>query len=91
MNTTNTVFSDKEQITDLLSAEKFLAGSYNTFLLECATPEMVRCLSSLLSDTHDMQGQVFHTMQARGWYPTPKAEEQKINQTKQQFSTAITK
>ena len=84
-------FSDKEQITDLLSAEKFLAGSYNTFLLECATPEMIRCLSALLSDTHTMQEQVFHTMQGRGWYPTPKAEDAKIATATGQFSAAVTK
>lgn len=87
----NTTFSDKDQMTDLLSAEKFLAGSYNTFLLECATPEMVRCLSSLLDDTHGMQQQIFHTMQSRNWYQTPKAEDTKITATKQQFSASVTK
>ncbi len=90
-NTQNTAFTDKEQMTDLLSAEKFLAGSYNTFLLECATPEMVRCLSALLEDTHGMQQQIFHTMQSRSWYPTPKAEDTKITTTRQQFASAVTK
>lgn len=93
MNSTaqSAAFSDKEQITDLLSAEKFLAGSYNTFLLECATPEMVRCLTSLLDDTHGMQQQIFHTMQGRNWYQTPKADDGKITATKQQFSASVTK
>ena len=92
MNSTQCkTFSDKEQMTDLLSAEKFLAGSYNTFLLECATPEMVRCLTSLLSDTHEMQQKIFHTMQERNWYETPKAEDTKVTTTKKQFATAVTK
>ena len=87
----NNVFPEKEQITDLLSAEKFLAGNYNTFLLESASPQMVRCLTNLLSDTHTMQQTVFGEMQSRGWYPTPKAEDTKINQAKQKFSTAVGK
>lgn len=90
-NSQCTQWCDKEQMADLLSLEKFLAGNYNAFLLECATPEMMRCLSSLLSDTHDMQQQIFHTMQTRGWYPTPKAEDTKLMQTKQQFATAVTR
>lgn len=87
----NRTFPDKEQITDLLSSEKLLAGNYNTFLLESASPEVVRCLTSLLSDTHAMQQTVFGEMQTRGWYPTPKAEDTKVNQAKQKFSTAVGK
>ena len=92
MNSTKqSAFTDKAQISDLLSAEKFLAGNYNTCLLECATPEMVRCISNLLSDTHEMQQQVFQTMQSRSWYQTKKAEDSKLNATKQQFAAAVTK
>ena len=85
----NTTFPEKEQITDLLSLEKFLAGNYNSFLLESATPEMVRCFSSLLEDTHAMQQSIFNEMQQRGWYATTKAEDTKINQTKQKFSASV--
>ena len=86
----NNTFPEKEQATDLLSAEKFLAGNYNSFLLECATPEMVQCLSSLLRDTHDMQQSLFHDMQSRGWYPVTKAEDTNVNQTKSKFSANVT-
>lgn len=86
MNNTKSTFPEKEQITDLLSAEKFLAGNYNSFLLESASPQMVRCFTTLLSDTHTMQQTVFGEMQSRGWYQTPKAEDTKVNQAKQKFS-----
>jgi len=84
-------FPEKEQITDLLSAEKFLSGNYNSFLLESATPEMVRCFTTLLSDTHTMQQTIFAKMQERGWYDTPKAEDTKVNQAKQKFSASVSK
>ena len=87
----NNTFAEKEQITDLLSAEKFLAGNYNSFLLESATPEMVRCFSTLLNDTHNMQQNLFQEMQTRGWYSVTKAEDTKINQAKQKFSANVTK
>jgi spore coat protein CotF len=85
----NCNFGDKEQMTDLLSLEKHLAGSYNSFLLEAATPEVVRCLTETHGDTLSMQQRLFHEMNSRGWYPTPKAEEQKLMQTKQKFSAAV--
>ena len=86
----NCGFGDKERSTDLLQREKHLAGVYNSSLLEAATPEVVSCLKELLGDTCSMQQQLFQDMNARGWYPVTKAEEQKINQIKQQNAVAVT-
>jgi spore coat protein CotF len=82
-------FCDKDKMNDLLSAEKFLEGTHSTFLLESATPEVKHCLLSLLQDTHSMQQQIFVEMQGRGWYQTPKAEDQKLMQTKQTFGGKV--
>lgn len=38
---------------------------------------------SLLQDEHQIQMEVFEEMQKRGWYPTPAAKADKINQAKQ--------
>ena len=86
----NCGFQDKEKMTDMLMSEKLLASSYNSYLLEAATPEVVRCLSELLSDTHSAQQQLFQEMNSRGWYPLTKAEEQKIGETKMKFSAMVT-
>ncbi|MBE6594665.1 MAG: spore coat protein [Ruminococcaceae bacterium] len=87
----NCGFNEKEQMTDLLTLEKHLAGSYNSFALEAATPEVVNCLGALLNDTHRMQQQIFAEMSSRGWYPTPKAEDTKIMEARQKFATATGK
>ena len=84
-------FGEKEYATDLLAGEKYLAAQYNAFLAECATPEMVQCLSELLSDTHSMQQGLFQEMNSRGWYPVSKAEDQKLQQAKQKFACTVTK
>lgn len=79
-------FGEKEQMTDLLMNEKYLAGCYNSNLLEAATPEVKRCLAELLDGTHSMQQQLFEEMNSRGYYPVTKAEEQKIGETRMKFS-----
>lgn len=85
----NCAFQEKEQMTDLLMNEKYLAGCYNSYLLEAATPEVLRCLSELLNDTHSTQQQLFEEMNSRGYYPLTKAEEQKIGEAKMKFSAMV--
>ena len=84
-------FNEKDQMTDLLQGEKYLAGCYNSYLLESATPEVKQCLSGLLNDTHSMQQQLFEEMNSRGFYPVTKAEDQKLNTVRQQFCTKVSR
>lgn len=85
----NTQFCDKTATHDLLMSEKYLASMYHSFLLESATPEMIRCLDALLGDTHNMQQHLFEEMNSRGWYPVTKAQESKIQQTKSKFAAKV--
>ena len=85
----NQAFGEKEQMTDLLFTEKYLAQVYNTYLLECATPEVMRCLGELLGDTHSAQQHLFGEMNSRGWYPVNKAPDQKIQSSKQKFASKV--
>ena len=82
-------FGDKERMSDLLQSEKYLAGCYNSYLLESATPEVKQCLSGLLNDTHSMQQRLFEDMNSRGWYPVTKAEDQKVMSAKQKFAMKV--
>ena len=82
-------FNEQDKATDLLQSEKYLAGCYNSYLLESATPEVKQCLSGLLNDTHSMQQRLFEDMNSRGWYPVTKAEDQKVMSAKQKFSAKV--
>ena len=82
-------FTEQDKATDLLQTEKYLAGCYNSYLLESATPEVKQCLSGLLNDTHSMQQRLFEDMNSRGWYPVTKAEDQKVMSAKQKFSAKV--
>ena len=82
-------FTEQDRATDLLQSEKYLAGCYNSYLLEAATPEVKQCLNGLLADTHSMQQRLFEDMNSRGWYPVTKAEDQKVMSTKQKFAMKV--
>lgn len=76
---------DKEIMDDVLTSQKHLTDSYNTFANECATPNVRDEFMRILEDEHKIQAEVFDDMKKRGWYPTPAAEQQKIQQAKQKF------
>jgi len=85
MTTEQTPMQEKELFTDVLSSQKFITETYNTFANECATPTVRDEFMKILTEEHEIQADVFDTMQKRGWYPTPAAEQQKIQQAKQKF------
>lgn len=81
----NSVFDDREILTDALSSEKFAANGYNLFSYEAATPQVRQSFLSLLAEEHEIQNAVFQEMNKRGWYPTSNAEPQKIAEAKQKY------
>ena len=40
----------------------------------------------ILEEEHDIQQDVFNMMHSKGYYPTPAAEQQKVDQLKQQYA-----
>lgn len=78
-------FGDKEILADALTAEKAITGVYNTFTNECACPNLRNTMLQLLNEEHNLQAEVFTEMHSRGFYPTPMAETQKIDQAKQKY------
>ncbi len=73
-------YDDKTMLTDMLSTQKFIASNYNSFAGECSNKQSKSKLMKILSEEHDIQFKIFETMHAKGWYPTPKAPEDKVNQ-----------
>ena len=82
----NQCFADREQLTDLLNSQKFLTERYNSNLNEAATPEFRATLTSILAEEQEIQNKIFNEMNERGFYNVCKAEEQKIQKTKEQYA-----
>lgn len=80
-------FCDRDMLTDVLSSQKFITDGYNTFANECATPAVKTDFMNILKEEHQIQSDVFTEMQNRGWYPTECADQNKVQQAKQKFSS----
>ena len=80
------VYSDKEILGDGLAAQKAATNNYNTFSNECFHDDIRQTSLNILAQEHSIQNDVFNMMHSRGMYPTPEAEEEKVDQAKQKFS-----
>jgi spore coat protein CotF len=76
---------EQELMNDVLASQKYLTDSYNTYTNECATPNVRNEFMRILTEEHQIQAEVFDEMKKRGWYETPAAQQQKIDQAKQKF------
>ena len=83
-----TQLEEKEIFDDVLSSQKMITSTYNTFTNECATPKIRDEFLKILNEEHQIQADVFDEMQKRGWYPIPDAEQQKIQKAKIKFENA---
>ena len=80
------LYSEKEVLGDALAAEKATTAHYNQFANECAHQSVRNAILDCLDKEHAIQQDVFNMMHSKGYYPTPAAEQQKIEQLKQQYA-----
>ena len=83
----NIPMQDKEILHDSLSSQKEITSVYNAFSNECASTALRNEMLNILHDEHRIPADIFNEMQKRGWYPTEPAEEQKIQNAKQKFTS----
>ena len=80
------LYTDKEVLQDALTAEKTATNNYNTYANECEHDTVREAILNCLSEEHKIQEEVFNAMHTRGLYPTPEAEDKKVDEAKQKFS-----
>lgn len=83
-------YDDKTMMTDMLASQKFIAQNYNSFAGECATKQAKAKLMKILGEEHDIQFKIFEQMNAKGWYTTTPASQDKINEAVQQHIQGAT-
>lgn len=81
--------SEKEILADALESEKHATANYNTFSNECVHNNVRDAILKCLDEEHAIQQSVFDEMHARGYYPTPAADANKVNQVKQKFAECV--
>ncbi len=87
---TNSSFTDREIMDDILSSQKHITDGYNTFSNECVNPQLQSDMLNILKEEHNIQFTVFSEMQKRGWYSPGAAQAQMINETKTKFEGIAT-
>ena len=80
------IYTDKEVLGDALTAEKTSTNVYNTFSNECVHENVRNTFLKILEQEHEIQDDVFKIMHAKGQYPTPEAEDKKVEQAKQKYA-----
>ena len=83
------LYSDKEVLADALTAQKTTTNNFNTFSNECVHAEVRNELLHILEQEHSIQNDVFEMMHSKGYYPTPEAQKQKVDEAKQKFSQSV--
>ncbi len=79
-------YTEKELLTDALTAQKTATTLYNTYANECVHDNLRQVMLKTLAEEHEMQNDVFNDMHGKGYYPTPDAEAKKIEEAKQTFA-----
>ena len=83
-------YQEKEILGDALATQKNATNSFNTCSNECVHEDLRSTLLDLLADEHSLQQEVFRTMHERGFYPTPDADQNKINDARQKYAASAT-
>lgn len=79
------IYTEKEILGDALSTQKATTELFNKTANECVHEDLRQTMLDILNDEHDIQQDVFNMMHAEGLYPTPAAEDKKVQQLKAQY------
>lgn len=82
--------NDRDRLNDILATEKYLTDSFNIAVREASHDELHQDLMQILSETHQAGRDLFNLMFQKGWYKLEAEEQQKLDQTFQQFSNYST-
>lgn len=83
----NQTMGDKEVLNDSLASQKYITSSYNTYANECTNQQLKKEFMNILNDEHNIQYEVFNELTSRGWYSPETADQNKVTQAKQKFSS----
>lgn len=83
------IYTEKEILSDALSAQKATTALFNTSANECVHEDVRQTLMDILNEEHEIQKDVFDMMHDKGLYPTPAADEKKVQEAKQQFCQCV--
>ena len=79
MNNTNTYFSDKDILIDVLTSIKSLASLYHNFSIESSNDLVFDISSDLREEIYDEQRDCYNLLYSKGWYQIEQQPQSKLN------------
>ncbi len=76
---------DKELMENELSVIKGACDLYLHGTIEASTAEVHNAFKNALNETLNIQNKIYNLMSEKGWYNADTADQNKINQVKQNF------
>ena len=83
------IYTDKEILNDGLCSQKAATGKFNMAATECVHENVRNTMLNILDQEHSIQHEVFEMMHKRGFYETPAADEQKVQQAKMKHQQSV--
>lgn len=77
---------DRNLMENMLMLEKGVCDLYMHGAIESSTQNVNKVFSDSLNQSLKLQEDIYGKMQAKGWYKTEQAEQNKVNTLKQKFS-----
>ncbi|KZM55235.1 spore coat protein [Aeribacillus pallidus] len=81
--------NDRDFINDLLATEKYMTQGYSTALNELSHTVLYENIQMICDETQKCQRQLFNVMFKNGWYSLEACDNQKIQQSYQQFANYL--
>lgn len=82
--------NDRDRLNDVLATTKYLTDSLNVAVREASHNSLHQDMMSILNETHQAARQAFDLMFQKGWYKLEAEEQQKLDQSFQQFNNYST-
>ena len=86
MNNTNTYFSDKDILTDILTSIKSLASLYHNFSIESSNDLVFDISSDLREEIYDEQRDCYNLLYSKGWYQVEEQSQSKLNKDIEKYN-----
>ncbi|MBQ9518028.1 MAG: spore coat protein [Eubacterium sp.] len=77
---------DRNLMQDILLLEKGACDLYMHGTIESSSQNINQVFKTALNNSLTMQDDIYKKMEAKGWYKTEQAEQNKIDNLKQKFS-----
>lgn len=90
MNNTNTYFSEKDILIDVLTSIKSLANLYHNFSIESSNDLVFDISSDLREEIYDEQRDYYNLLCSKGWYKPEQQPQNKLNKDIEKYSNSKT-